>query len=74
MEEKLGSQASGSESDSEDDEEEDEEGDELTPAADVAIFRTLAKIRDRDPVIYESGINVFQRVPSLSMSIEMLTD
>ena len=40
--------------------EEDEDGDDLTAAADVAIFKTLAKIRDRDPVIYQKDVNVFE--------------
>ncbi|KZS87753.1 Krr1-domain-containing protein [Sistotremastrum niveocremeum HHB9708] len=46
--------------DSEDEESEDEDGEELTPATEVAILRTLARIRKRDPRIYESGVNIFQ--------------
>lgn len=46
--------------DSEEDESEDEDGEELTPAMDVAILKTLAKIKNKDPEIYESGRNVFE--------------
>jgi protein KRI1 len=66
VEEKLGEEAEST--DSEDGVEEDEEGDELTPAADAAIFKTLAKIRDRDPVIYEKDVNVFQGTSSSYIS------
>jgi len=62
VEEKVGSEADST--DSEEGVEEDEEGDELTPAADVAIFKTLAKIRDKDPVIYEKDVNVFEQEES----------
>lgn len=47
------------EEDSESDESEDEDGEELTPAVDAAILRTLARIRRKDPEIYESGREVF---------------
>ncbi|TEB38070.1 hypothetical protein FA13DRAFT_1785905 [Coprinellus micaceus] len=40
-------------------ESEDEEGEELTPAVDAAILRTLARIRKKDPAIYDSGKNIF---------------
>lgn len=45
--------------DSESDESEDEDGEELTPAVDAAILRTLARIRRKDPEIYQSGREVF---------------
>ncbi|KAF4620849.1 hypothetical protein D9613_001050 [Agrocybe pediades] len=45
--------------DSESAESEDEHGEELTPAVDAAILRTLAKIRKRDPEIYDSQKNIF---------------
>ena len=45
---------------SEEDESEDEDGEELTPAMDVAILKTLAKIKNRDPEIYDSSKNVFE--------------
>jgi protein KRI1 len=51
------------EEDSEEDESEDEDGEELTPAMDVAMLRTLAKIRNKDPVIYDSKKNVFEGEP-----------
>jgi len=46
--------------DSEDDESEDELGEELTPAVDAAILRTLARIKRKDPSIYQAGADVFQ--------------
>ncbi|KAG6897712.1 hypothetical protein C0992_011922 [Termitomyces sp. T32_za158] len=48
-----------SESDSESDETEDEDGDELTPAVDAAILRTLARIKRKDPSIYDVTTNIF---------------
>ena len=62
MKEKYGSDAEEdeeSEEDSEEAESEDEDGEELTPAVDAAIFRTLAKIKRKDPSIYEQGKDVF---------------
>lgn len=47
------------EEDSEDLESEDEDGEELTPAMDAAILRTLARIKRRDPTIYENTKSVF---------------
>ncbi|KAG8702226.1 hypothetical protein FRC08_003625 [Ceratobasidium sp. 394] len=47
------------EEDSESDESEDEYGEELTPAVDAALLRTLAKIRRKDPEIYDSSVGVF---------------
>lgn len=47
------------ETDSESAESEDEDGEEMTPAVDVAILRTLARIRQKDPSIYDSGKSVF---------------
>ena len=46
--------------DSEDAESEDEDGEELTPAMDAAILRTLARIKRKDPAIYEAGKDVFE--------------
>lgn len=51
--------------DSEEAESEDEEGEELTPALDAAILRTLARIRRKDPSIYESGKDVFEGMSSI---------
>lgn len=48
------------EEDSEEDETEDEDGEELTPAVDAAILRTLARIKRKDPSIYEQGKDVFE--------------
>lgn len=68
MKEKYGSDYSGSgPSDADDsadseDTEEDMDGEELTPAVDAAIFRTLARIKKRDPAIYEGGRRVFEGV------------
>jgi len=47
--------------DSESAESEDEHGEELTPAVDAAILRTLARIRKKDPEIYDSQTNIFGR-------------
>ncbi|KAF8158986.1 hypothetical protein BJ912DRAFT_1069792 [Pholiota molesta] len=53
--------ASGSDlsTDSESAESEDEHGEELTPAVDAAILRTLARIKKKDPAIYDSDKNIF---------------
>jgi hypothetical protein len=47
------------EEDSEELESEDEDGDELTPAMDAAILRTLARIKRKDPAIYDAEKGVF---------------
>jgi protein KRI1 len=67
VKEKYGSDADTDEpnsgdsaSDSESDESEDEDGEELTPAVDAAILRTLARIKSRDPGIYDIDRNVFE--------------
>ncbi|KAF8756616.1 KRI1-like family [Rhizoctonia solani] len=59
LKEKYGSDFEEDESDSESDETEDEYGEELTPAVDAALLRTLAKIRRKDPEIYDSKVGVF---------------
>jgi protein KRI1 len=69
VKEKYGSDAetddlSSDESDSESDESEDEDGEELTPALDVAILRTLARIKAQDPGIYDASRNVFEGASS----------
>ena len=48
------------ETDSEDEESEDEHGEELTPAVDAAILRTLARIKKKDPAIYNASADIFQ--------------
>ncbi|KAF9442814.1 hypothetical protein P691DRAFT_779207 [Macrolepiota fuliginosa MF-IS2] len=65
LKEKLGSDISEAdleedESDSESDVSEDEDGEELTATVDAAILRTLARIRRKDPSIYESSKGVFE--------------
>ncbi|KAJ3525199.1 hypothetical protein NM688_g8439 [Phlebia brevispora] len=63
LKEKYGSDADEGdeeEEDSEDFESEDEDGEELTPAVDAAILRTLARIKRKDPSIYEQGKDVFE--------------
>lgn len=61
VKEKYGSDAENiDDEDSEEAESEDEDGEELTPAVDVAILRTLARIKRKDPSIYESGKDVFE--------------
>ncbi|KAG8742935.1 hypothetical protein FRC10_000723 [Ceratobasidium sp. 414] len=61
LKEKYGPDFEGEEEegDSESDESEDEYGEELTPAVDAALLRTLAKIRRKDPEIYDSSVGVF---------------
>ncbi|KAJ3919714.1 KRI1-like family C-terminal-domain-containing protein [Lentinula edodes] len=49
-----------SETDSEEDESEDEDGEELTPAVDAAILRTLARIKRKDPEIYNNKTGIFE--------------
>lgn len=49
-----------SETDSEEDESEDEDGEELTPAVDAAILRTLARIKRKDPEIYNNKTGIFK--------------
>lgn len=39
---------------------EDEDGEELTPAVDAAILRTLARIKRKDPGIYDVNKDVFE--------------
>ena len=62
MKEKYGSDIDDveEEEDSEEAESEDEDGEELTPAVDAAILRTLARIKRKDPSIYEQDKNVFE--------------
>ncbi len=63
MKDKYGSdvdEGEEDEEDSEDAESEDEDGEELTPAVDAAILRTLARIKRKDPEIYEQGKDVFE--------------
>lgn len=62
MKDKYGSDIGEEDDDSEDSEDttEDEDGEELTPAVDAAILRTLARIKRKDPSIYETGKDVFQ--------------
>lgn len=65
MKEKYGSdfeEEGDEETDSESEESEDEEGEELTPAVDAAILRTLARIKRKDPEIYNSGKDVFEGI------------
>jgi protein KRI1 len=71
VKEKYGSDADtddldADDSDSESDESEDEDGEELTPALDAAILRTLARIKARDPGIYDADRNVFEGTTLIS--------
>ena len=54
-----------SDEDSEDSEDTSEDSDaaELTPAVDAAILRTLARIRKKDPEIYDGDRQVFEGMP-----------
>ncbi|PFH51649.1 hypothetical protein AMATHDRAFT_74825 [Amanita thiersii Skay4041] len=55
--------------DSESAESEDEDGEELTPAVDAAILRTLARIKNKDPTIYNSEKQIFGEEQSKITSI-----
>ena len=68
MKETYGSDAEEEESeeDSEDAESEDEDGEQLTPAMDAAILRTLAKIKRKDPEIYDKDKSIIERTLSLT--------
>ena len=77
VKEKYGSDAdtddlNAEDSDSESDESEDEDGEELTPALDAAILRTLARIKARDPGIYDTGRSVFEGTTLYSRSHHLL--
>lgn len=50
---------SDEESEEEDLSSEDSDAEFVTPAVDVAILRTLARIRQKDPLVYEDGRQVF---------------
>lgn len=77
MKEKYGSEAEDVENDesedSEEDESEDENGEELTPAVDAAILRTLARIKRKDPAIYEADKSIFQGQFSLVITFLLIT-
>jgi hypothetical protein len=60
---------SGLSTDSESAESEDEDGEELTPTVDAAILRTLARIKGRDPAIYDSSKNIFGGSSSCLISV-----
>lgn len=47
------------EEESEDLSDDDSDGEFVTPAVDVAILRTLARIKKKDPTVYEEGREVF---------------
>ncbi|EJT96944.1 Krr1-domain-containing protein [Dacryopinax primogenitus] len=60
LEEKYGSESQNDDDDDESEEDEDEYGDDITPAMDAAIFKTLSRIRRKDPIIYNQEKDVFQ--------------
>ncbi|KAF7969961.1 hypothetical protein HWV62_25512 [Athelia sp. TMB] len=61
LKEKYGSDLDEEEEeDSEEAESEDEDGEELTPAVDAAILRTLARIKRKDPEIYQAEKGIFE--------------
>ncbi|KAI6115988.1 KRI1-like family C-terminal-domain-containing protein [Pisolithus sp. B1] len=70
LKEKYGSDISDTsvEEDSEDsdDTSEDSDGVELTPAVDAAILRTLARIKKKDPNIYDGDRQVFEEEEDLT--------
>ncbi|PVF96620.1 Krr1-domain-containing protein [Serendipita vermifera] len=73
LKEKYGSDAEldDESEDSEEDESEDEDGEELTPAMDVAMLRTLALIKNKDPSIYDAQRNVFEDQQRTTSSIQV---
>lgn len=66
MKEKYGSDAEDDDEDLDTDSEsaelEDEDGEGLTLAVDVAILRTLARIKRKDPEIYNAKKDIFKGV------------
>lgn len=61
MQDKYGKDYTLSDEESEEEELSDDDSDAefVTPQVDAAILRTLAKIRNKDPVVYEGGRQVF---------------
>lgn len=49
-----------SEEDSEDLSDDDEDAEFVTPQVDAAILRTLARIKAKDPAVYEADRDVFE--------------
>lgn len=60
VKEKYGSDAEEDDESDSEDESEDEDGEELTPAVDAAILRTLARIKKKDPDIYDAEKGIFE--------------
>lgn len=50
---------------------EDEEGEELTPAASAALLRTLARIQNKDPEIYNSATAIYAGQSLAVLSVHM---
>ncbi|KAI0628411.1 KRI1-like family C-terminal-domain-containing protein [Trametes polyzona] len=73
LKEKYGSDVDedDDEEDSEEAESEDEDGEELTPAVDAAILRTLARIKRKDPAIYQSGKDIFEEEKEKTKDIQL---
>ncbi|KAI0333246.1 Krr1-domain-containing protein [Cubamyces sp. BRFM 1775] len=74
LKEKYGSDVDEDAEDDEDSEEaesEDEDGEELTPAVDAAILRTLARIKRRDPAIYEQGKDIFEEEKQRTREVQI---
>ncbi|KAH9888481.1 KRI1-like family C-terminal-domain-containing protein [Cubamyces lactineus] len=74
LKEKYGSDVDEDEEDDEDSEEaesEDEDGEELTPAVDAAILRTLARIKRKDPSIYEQGKDIFEEEKQRTQDVQI---
>ncbi|KAI0657658.1 KRI1-like family C-terminal-domain-containing protein [Cubamyces menziesii] len=74
LKEKYGSDIDEDAEDDEDSEEaesEDEDGEELTPAVDAAILRTLARIKRKDPAIYEQGKDIFEEEKQRTQDVQI---
>ena len=62
LQDKYGKDYSLSDEEDEDLSDEDSDAEFVTPQVDAAILRTLAKIRQKDPSVYEEGREVFDGV------------
>jgi len=67
--------AGDSEEDSEDLSDDDEDAEFVTPQVDAAILRTLARIKAKDPAVYEADRDVFEGAAiSISLHFSLTLD
>ncbi|SCV68517.1 BQ2448_638 [Microbotryum intermedium] len=84
LQDKYGSQLDHLDSDDDDDDDDsqastvysddDSDAELVTPQVDVAIFKTLAKIRNKDPEVYEPQKNLFQDEETRLASTSFITN